>query len=84
MVDSALSKHILFQANDLNPLLRHLLEVTYECVVDSALSLEELQHTKTGLYLAIFGSDTDFIETSTCPKTNHGKFMKLLARTPAF
>ena len=47
--------------------------MTYECVVDSALSLEELQHTRTGLYVAIFGSDTDFIETSSCPKTEHGR-----------
>ena len=41
--------------------------------MDSALSLEELQQTKTGLYVAIFGSDTDFIETSTCPNTEHGR-----------
>ena len=45
-------------------MLRHLLEVIYECVVDSGLPLSELQQTKTGIYLACFGSDTDFTETS--------------------
>ena len=66
---------ILKQANTLNPLLRHLYEVTYECVVDSALSMEELQQTKTGLYLAIFGSDTDFVETSaSSTNVEHGRW----------
>ena len=65
----------LLQANGLNPMLRHLLEVVHECVVDSCLPLSTLQETTTGLYLATFGSDFDFIETSKRGNANHSKYL---------
>lgn len=48
----------------MNPMLRHLLEVSAECVVDSSLSLPVLQNNTTGLYLACFLPDNDALETS--------------------
>ncbi|KAL5021633.1 hypothetical protein ScPMuIL_000788 [Solemya velum] len=54
------------EVNNMNPMLMHLLEVTYECVVDSGLLLQDLQKSRTGFYLACFLSDFDAVETSRC------------------
>ncbi|XP_078335992.1 fatty acid synthase-like [Crassostrea virginica] len=52
------------EVHHMNPMLRHLLEVSAECVVDSSLSLPVLQNNTTGLYLACFLPDNDALETS--------------------
>ncbi|XP_069113193.1 fatty acid synthase-like isoform X2 [Argopecten irradians] len=64
------------EADNMNVMLRHLLEVTYECVVDSGLSEKTLQNNITGLYLACFLPDTDPIETTKYSKS------KLCTTTP--
>ncbi|KAK3611423.1 hypothetical protein CHS0354_027151 [Potamilus streckersoni] len=60
-----------FEANHMNPMLRHVLEVVYECIVDSGLTYHELQRERTGVYMAIFGSDMDLLETSRCNNMEH-------------
>ncbi|KAL3859308.1 hypothetical protein ACJMK2_009533, partial [Sinanodonta woodiana] len=60
-----------FEANHMNPMLRHVLEVVYECIIDSGLTYHELQRERTGVYLAVFGSDMDLIETSRCNNMEH-------------
>ncbi|XP_060075254.1 fatty acid synthase-like [Ylistrum balloti] len=64
------------EADSMNVMLRHLLEVTYECVVDSGLQEKTLQDNVTGLYLACFLPDTDSIETTKYSKS------KLCTTTP--
>ncbi|OWF48220.1 fatty acid synthase-like [Mizuhopecten yessoensis] len=64
------------EADSMNVMLRHLLEVTYECVLDSGLQEKTLQDNVTGLYLACFLPDTDPIETTKYSKS------KLCTTTP--
>ncbi|XP_033755905.1 fatty acid synthase-like [Pecten maximus] len=64
------------EADNMNVMLRHLLEVTYECIVDSGLKEKTLQDNVTGLYLACFLPDTDPIETTKYSKS------KLCTTTP--
>ena len=61
----------------MNPMLWHLLEVVYECAVDSCLPLSTLQEAPTGLYLATSHNDMDPILTSRCTTTNNSKSVVL-------
>ncbi|XP_071103570.1 fatty acid synthase-like [Haliotis cracherodii] len=59
------------EARHCNLLLRLLLEVTYESVVDSGLTLSSLRADKTGLYLACTFSDADVITNSAATDSEH-------------
>ncbi|KAK3085470.1 hypothetical protein FSP39_003881 [Pinctada imbricata] len=52
------------EAQSMNPLLRHMFEVCYECVVDSGLPVESLQNNTTGMYTACFLPGHDGLEIS--------------------
>ncbi|XP_052230289.1 fatty acid synthase-like isoform X2 [Dreissena polymorpha] len=55
----------------MNPLLWHLLEILYECVVDSCLPLAALQDSTVGLYLGCGDSDMEaLLRTRVCETEN--------------
>ncbi|CAG2232810.1 FASN [Mytilus edulis] len=54
------------EAHNMNPLLRHLFEVSYECITDSGIPLSVLHSNTTGTYTACFIPDNDPLETSRC------------------
>lgn len=50
------------QANLMDPQLRKLLEVAYECIVDAGYNTAEVRGSKTGVFIGISESDTnDFL-----------------------
>ena len=57
----------------MNPLLRHLIEVSYECITDSGIPLSVLHSSTTGAYTACFISDNDAVETSRCLDSKYCK-----------
>ncbi|ESO95686.1 hypothetical protein LOTGIDRAFT_101255, partial [Lottia gigantea] len=54
---------------------RFLLEVIYECLVDSGLKLKTFQSERTGCYIAYSFSDTDAIQTSLDIEASKSKFV---------
>lgn len=58
----------------MNPLLRHLFEVSYECITDSGIPLSVLHSNTTGTYTACFIPDNDPLETSRCGDSKYCKF----------
>ena len=59
---------VCWQASSCTPLLRFLLEVIYECVLDSGLTLTALQSSqnKTGIYLAVSSEMDGFVTSQHC------------------
>lgn len=50
------------QAHLMDPQLRKLLEVAYECIIDSGYNTAEVRGSKTGVFIGISESDTnDFL-----------------------
>ncbi|XP_052063093.1 LOW QUALITY PROTEIN: fatty acid synthase-like [Mytilus californianus] len=59
------------EAHNMNPLLRHLFEVSYECITDSGIPLSVLHSNTTGTYTACFIPDNDPLETSRCADSKY-------------
>ncbi|KAL4234401.1 hypothetical protein ACF0H5_006048 [Mactra antiquata] len=67
------------EVNHMNPIFRQMLEVVYECIVDSCLPLQEFQVTSTGVYIACSSSDTNGNESSRHFNSTYNTTMEHLA-----